>query len=197
MEQFPKTMMEFEKQFSSEEACFQYLYQPPMRVYSSMAYQKKPVSLSKCDYQASVTAGTIFQDTRMPLQLWFRAIWHITSQKYGANALGLQRILGFGSYHTAWTWLHKLRIAMVRPGQERLSGLIQVDETYLGAPKPGKRGREAAGKTLVMIAAEIKGNKIGRIRLYRLKDASSKSLNIALAELTEPGSVIQTDGWSG
>jgi transposase-like protein len=86
---------------------------------------------------------------------------------------------------------------MVRPGRERLSDLIQVDETYLGAPKPGKRGRGAAGKTLVMIATEIKGNKIGRIRLYRLKDASSKSLNIALAELTEPGSVIQTDGWSG
>jgi len=206
MEQFPKTMIEFEKQFSSEEACFQYLYQLRWpdgficpRCGHSQAWhtKRKLYRCQKCDYQASITAGTIFQDTRMPLQLWFRAIWHITSQKYGANALGLQRILGFGSYHTAWTWLHKLRIAMVRPGREFLSGVIQVDETYLGGSKSGKRGRGAAGKILVMIAAEINENKIGRIRLYLLKDASSKSLNAALAELVETGSTIQTDGWSG
>jgi len=199
-------MIEFEKQFSSEEACFQYLYQLRWpdgficpRCGHSQAWhtKRKLYRCQKCDYQASITAGTIFQDTRMPLQLWFRAIWHITSQKYGANALGLQRILGFGSYHTAWTWLHKLRIAMVRPGREFLSGVIQVDETYLGGSKSGKRGRGAAGKILVMIAAEINENKIGRIRLYLLKDASSKSLNAALAELVETGSTIQTDGWSG
>jgi transposase-like protein len=93
--------------------------------------------------------------------------------------------------------LHKLRIAMVRPDRERLSGVIQVYETFLGAPKPGKRGRGAAGKILVMIAAEIKENKIGRIRLSRIKDASSESLKTALAELVVPGSMIQTDGWSG
>lgn len=133
----------------------------------------------------------------MPLQHWFRAIWHITNQKYGTNALGLQRVLGFGSYHTAWTWLHKLRIAMVRPGRERLSGIIQVDETYLGGSKPGKRGRGATAKALVMIATEINENKIGRVRLYLLKDASSESPNTALVELVEPGSIIQTDGWSG
>src|SRR4030043_460349 len=93
-----------------------------------------------CGYRTSVIAGTVFQDTKKPLRLWFRAIWHVTSQKYGANALGLQRVLGLGSYRTAWTWLHKLRCAMVRPGRERLSGVVEADETYIGGEAPGKRG---------------------------------------------------------
>ena len=112
---------------------------------------------SQCGFQSSITAGTIFQDTKKPLVIWFRAMWHITSQKYGTNALGLQRVLGLGSYRTAWTWLHKLRRAMVRPGREFLSGEVQVDESYIGGKKPGKRGRGAEGKALVLIAAEEKG----------------------------------------
>jgi predicted RNA-binding Zn-ribbon protein involved in translation (DUF1610 family)/transposase-like protein len=206
MEQFPNTLMELEKQYSSEDACLQYLFElrwpdgficPQCGNKEAWRTKRNLYFCRQCGYQASVTAGTIFQDTRMPLQLWFRAIWQITTQKYGANALGLQRVLGLGSYHTAWNWLHKLRIAMVRPGQERLSGIIQVDETFIGGPKPGKRGRGSTGKALVMIAAEVNNNKIGRIRLYRLKDASSESLNTALAELVEPGSTIETDGWLG
>ena len=81
---------------------------------------------SNCDYQTSVTAGTVFQDTRKPLCLWFRAMWFVTSQKNGASALGLQRVLGLGSYRTAWSWLHKLRRAMVRPGRDRLTGWVEV-----------------------------------------------------------------------
>ena len=88
---------------------------------------------ARCGRQTSVTSGTIFQDTRKPLRLWFRAIWHVTSQKNGVSALGLQRVLGLGSYQTAWTWMHKLRRAMVRPGRERLAGVVEVDETYWGA----------------------------------------------------------------
>jgi transposase-like protein len=143
-------------------------------------------------------AGTIFQDTKKPLKLWFRAIWYITSQKYGTNALGVQRTLGLGSYRIAWTWLHKLRRAMVRPGRDRLSGTVQVDESYIGGERPGKRGRGAAGKILVVIMAEIKeGDKIGRIRLRRVPDASGPSLEGAIIDSVEPGSTIQTDGWEG
>jgi transposase-like protein len=131
------------------------------------------------------------------LLLWFRALWYVTNQKYGVSALGLQRALGLGSYRTAWTWLHKLRYAMVRPGRDRLSGIVEVDETYLGGQKPGKRGRGAAGKALVVVAAQEDRNRIGRIRLHRVLDASAQSLGAAVQECVEPGTVVRTDGWSG
>jgi len=151
----------------------------------------------ECDLQTSPLAGTIFQDTKKPLGLWFRAIWHITTQKYGANALGLQRVLGLGSYRTAWVWLHKLRRAMVRPGRDRLSGVVEVDETYIGGERPGKRGWGAEGKALVVVAAQEDGPGIGRIRLRRVPDASAESLGRAVQEAVAPGSVVETDGWGG
>ena len=98
------------------------------------------------------------------MPIWFRAIWWVTSQKNGASALGLKRILGLGSYETSWTWLHKIRRAMVRPGRDLLSGTIEVDETYLGGLEEGLRGRGAEGKTLIVIAAQmVDRKKIGRI----------------------------------
>jgi len=150
-----------------------------------------------CAHKASVIAGTLFEGTRKPLVLWFRAIWWVTSQKNGASALGVQRILGFGSYETAWTWLHKLRRAMVRPGRDRLSGTVQVDETYIGGEKPGKRGRGAEGKTLVLIAAQEDGKITGRIRLKQVEDASANSLEGAVQEIVEPGTIVKTDDWNG
>jgi transposase-like protein len=144
-----------------------------------------------------MTAGTIFQDTHKPLGMWFRAIWFVTNQKTGASALSLQRLLGLGSYLTAWTWLHKLRRAMVRPGRDRLSGRIEVDETYIGGVRPGKRGRGALGKSLVVIAVEKDGKRIGRIRLVRVPDASAESLEEAVKQSIIPGSVISTDAWKG
>jgi len=150
-----------------------------------------------CDYQASVTAGTIFQDTRFPLRTWFWVIWRMTSQKQGISALGVQRELKLGSYRTAWSWLHKLRRALVRPGRNRLSGSVEVDETYIGGKQPGKRGRGAAGKVLVLIAVEVTGGRIGRIRLRRVPDAAADSLTPAVVENVEPGSEVRTDGWRG
>jgi hypothetical protein len=104
---------------------------------------------ARCRRQTSVTAGTIFQDIRKPLTMWFRAMWYVTSQKNGASALGIQRVLGLGSYQTAWVWLHKLRRAMVRPDRERLSGWIEVDETYLGGLEEGRIGRGGVTKALI------------------------------------------------
>jgi len=124
-------------------------------------------------------------------------MWHVTSQKYGANALGLQRVLGLGSYRTAWTWLHKLRCAMVRPGRDHLLGTVEGDETYIGGEKPGKRGRGAAGKVLVVVMVEVTEGKIGRIRLSRVPDASAPSLEGAVKGSVEPGSTVHTDGWEG
>ena len=134
--------------------------------------------------------------------LWFEAMWHITIQKYGANALGLQRVLNLGSYHTAWAWLHRLRRAMVRPDRDKLYGVVEVDETYIGGKRSGKRGRGAENKTLVVIAVEDKagdqdGKGIGRIRLKRIPDASSESLISFIGTHVSSGARIRTDGWRG
>jgi len=111
--------------------------------------------------------------------------------------MGLKRILGLGSYKTAWAWLQKLRRAMVSPDREFLGGNIEVDESYIGGEKPGKRGRGAEGKSLVMIATEINDGSIGRIRLQRVPDASAQSLEGALVKAVGQGSIIRTDGWNG
>jgi len=206
MEDYPKTLLEFEQRFATEEACFEYLFklrwpqgfQCPHCGHQEAWVRKRGVyRCANCRSETSITAGTIFQDTRKPLRLWFRAIWHLTTQKYGANALGFKRVLDFGCYETAWTWLHKLRRAMVRPGRDRLSGIIQADEIYMGGGKPGKRGRGAAGKALVVIMVELKEGKAGRIRLKRVLDASGPSLEGAVKDGVEPGSTVQTDGLGG
>ena len=206
MEDYPKTLAEFEERFGTEEACREYLFQlrwPAGFVCSrcqgdqSWLTERGQLVCSVCGYHASVTAGTIFQGTHKPLKTWFRAIWWVTSQKTGTSALGLQRVLGLGSYQTAWTWLHKLRRAMIRPGRDRLAGTVQVDETYIGGEKPGKRGRGAEGKALILVAAQKDGNRIGRIRLRCVQDASAESLESAIIEAVEPGADIHTDGWSG
>jgi hypothetical protein len=139
----------------------------------------------------------LFADTHLPLRLWFEALWHETSQKSGAGALGLQRVLGLGSYHTAWNLLHKLRRAMVRPGRERLQGIIEVDEIFIGGPRPGKRGRGAQGKVLVVVAAQQAAKGIGRSRLTRVADASARSLEPAITAGIEVGSQVRTDDWWG
>lgn len=207
METYPKDLAEFESLFSSEQACRDYLsgLRWPNGFICPRCGSKKawPISAmlyecSSCHYQLSVTAGTIFQDSHKPLTVWFRAIWWVTGQKNGASALGLKSILGLGSYRTAWTWLHKLRRAMVRPGRDNLSGVVEVDETYIGGEKPGKRGRGAAGKVLVGIAVEDKGDEgIGRIRLGVLTDASRDSLTTFVKDRIVDGSTIRTDDWVG
>jgi transposase-like protein/predicted RNA-binding Zn-ribbon protein involved in translation (DUF1610 family) len=198
--------MEFEEWFKSEQACRDYLFRlrwPNGFICPNCGHNKfwlksrELYQCIECNYQASLIAGTIFQGTRKPLQTWFRAMWYVTNQKQGVSAMGLQRVLGLGSYHTAWTWLHKLRVAMVRPGRNRLTGAVEVDETDIGGKKPGKRGRGAKDKALVFIAAQLDGQRIGRIRLSRIDDASACSLERAIQKTIEPGTIIQTDDWNG
>ena len=124
-------------------------------------------------------------------------MWYVVNQKSGVSALGLQRVLGLGSYHTAWNWLHKLRRAMVRPGRDRLTGVVEVDEIFIGGERPGKRGRGAAGKALVVVAVQEGEKGIGRIRMRRVADAAGESLEPAVWEMVEPGSTVRTDGWRG
>ena len=121
---------------------------------------------------------------------------YVVNQTSGASALGVQRVLGFGSYRTAWNWLHKLRRAMVRPGRDGLSGTVEMDEVYIGGERSGKRGRGAAGKALALIAAQVDGSKIGRIGLARVADASAPVLAQATRAAVSPGSQVLTDGVS-
>ena len=208
MDDYPKTLAEFEARFGNEQACRDYLFAVrwPAGFHCSRCDHGVGwpvgallVQCAACNYQVSVTAGTVFQDTHKPLSTWFRAIWWVTSQKTGASALGLQRILGLGSYKTAWTWLHKLRRAMVRPGRDRLAGRVEVDETYLGGLDEGRKGRPGADshKATVVIAAEEDGKGIGRIRMRRIQAASADLLGGFIADSVEPTSVIHTDGWNG
>jgi transposase-like protein len=144
-----------------------------------------------------VTAGTIFQDSRLPLTLWFRAVWWVTSQKNGVSAMGLQRVLGLKSYKTAWTLLHKLRRAMVRPGRDRLIGCVEADEAFVGGEEEGVHGRQTETKGMIAVVAEEDGRGIGRIRMRRIADASADSLVPFIEDSVEPGSVVHTDGWLG
>jgi transposase-like protein/Zn ribbon nucleic-acid-binding protein len=206
MEEYPRNEAEFDAMFPTDEACREYAFRlrwpagyrcPKCQAERGWWLATGRFECAACGHQTSVTAGTIFQDTHYPLQRWFRAMWWITSQKTGASALGLQRVLGLGSYQTAWTWLHKLRRAMVRPGRDRLSGCVEVDETYWGALAEGHPGRGQAEKALIVVAAQEDGRGIGRIRMRRIEDLSANSLHPFVVDSVEPGSVVRTDGWSG
>lgn len=205
-EDYPRNIAELEARFSTEEACRQYLAWlrwphgfvcPRCQGRSAWPSKRNLLVCAACGHQSSLTAGTIFQGTRKPLTMWFRAAWGVTTPKGGASALELQRVLGLGSYVTAWTWLHKFRRAMVRPGRDRLSGRVEVDETYVGGAEQRVQGRQMVGKALVAIAAEEDGRGIGRIRLRRIADASAASLEPFIKEAVEPGNLVHTDGWEG
>jgi transposase-like protein len=210
MKEYPMTFDEFTTKFATEEQCRDYLYSLRWANGFVCPKCKKAVEATpignqlyqcpNCRRQTSVIAGTIFQDTRKPLKVWFTAIWWVTTQKSGASAMGLQRVLGLKSYTTAWTWLHKIRTAMVDPKRSKLTGKVEVDETYIGGEEHGgKRGRGTENKTLVAIGVELlEGkNQLGRVRMQIVPDASANSLTSFIESNIEKGSNVITDGWSG
>ena len=202
-EDYPTTLMAMEKRFSSEAACRDYLAAlrwpdgfvcPACGATKAGRMRRGLWHCRSCERQTSVLAGTVFQDTHLALTIWFRSMWQMTSQKNGISALGLQRVLGLGSYRTAWTMLHKLRRAMVRPGRDRLQGLVEVDETYWGGTEAGALGRQTEEKALIAVAVEIKGVDMGRIRLARLPYLDTRNLQSFITYAVEPGSTVRTDG---
>lgn len=204
---FPRTLIDFERRFSTDAACAQYLAAlrwpegfccPGCGGAEAWRTARRLWACRTCQRHTSVTAGTIFGDSNLPLRVWFRAIWHVVTQKHGASALGLQRVLGLGSYRTAWSLLHKLRRAMVRPGRECLRGIVEVDESYLGAPEPGKSGRQPGRKAMLVAAVECVGRRqLGRIRLRQVRAASAAQLEAFVSESIEPGATVRTDQWVG
>ena len=202
---YPRTLAEFDKWFSSEKDCAEFLRRlrwpmgfecPACGASGGWQTSRGLLRCPSCARQTSPTAGTLFEGTRKPLRLWFQAIWYFTNQKHGVSALGLQRVLGLGSYQTAWVWLQKLRRAMVRPGRDRLSGEVEVDETFLGGRDSEIDGRGTA-RALILIAAEVRGRGTGRIRMAKVKDASAGSIIPFIQSAVCEGAVVHTDGWSG
>ena len=205
---YPRTFQEFDIWFASEENCLEYVaklrWPDGFRCPACGVIAENPSLMERglylcrqCKHQTSITAGTLFHKTHKPLRIWFLAMWFVTSQKHGASALGLKRVLGLGSYNTAWEWLHKLRRGMVRPGRDQLKSPVEVDETYIGGGGTQIRGRGAEGKTIVAIAAEIRGKGPGRIRMAVVPDVSSESLHTFIEDNVQMGSEVRTDGWSG
>jgi len=205
MMKYPANQMEFEDMFKTEQDCIDYLFlirwphgfECP--VCGSIRYWKKNkgrFECSDCHAETTITNGTMFHKSTKPLQIWFRAIWWMVAQKNGVSAKGLQKILGIGSYQTAWTWLHKFRRLMVLSSRSKLQGIVEVDEVLVGGKKSGKRGRGAEGKSLIAVAVEVKGRKTGRVRLTKIPDASSESLNKFIEDNIEQFSIIHTDGWA-
>src|ERR687884_783706 len=208
----PQDFLEFNARFGTDEQCREYLFQArwpdglrcdgcghddAYTLRTRLAYE-----CVACGKQHSLLAGTIFEQTKTGLARWFLAIYLLTSSKGGIAATELKRQLGLGSYQTAWTWLHKIRKAMVRPGRQPLAGRVEVDETYVGGPRPGRPGRGAAGKAAVAGAVEAsrgkaRGRRLGRLRLAPLADASAESLEAFLAAHVAKPATLTTDGWRG
>lgn len=204
----PKNQIDFEKMFATEEQCIEYLkefrfpngYSCRKCLHHEYWLNNRGIMVcKKCRDELSITAETIFHKSKLPLVTIFRAIWWMVAQKNGVSAVGLQRVLGIGSYRTAWTWLHKFRRLMVCPGRDRLKGTVEVDETFVGGISEGKRGRGAEGKILVAIAVEIigKGKGTGRARMAIIPEASKVALKKFILANVEKGSTIISDGWRG
>ena len=205
----PGTIVELMAQFPDEAACVERLRKlrwpdgfvcPRCGGRGSVTIQTRRLEQCRsCRYQASITAGTIFHRTRKPLRLWFLAIFFLGRHKTGISALQLQKDLGLGSYKTAWAWLHKVRSALRERPEFRLTGLVEADETYVGARhERGAPGRTLRGKSLVAAVVENRGERAGALRLEVLPDASQPELGpFVRGAIDQATATVRTDGWSG
>jgi transposase-like protein len=200
---YPKTYQQFREWFPNDEACLDYLEQlrwpegfvcPACDARDAWRIGGGMWMCAQCGRKTSVTAGTIFHRTRTPMSTWFAAAWLLTSQKNGMSALALKEQFGFGSYETAWAWLHKFRRAMVRPDRELLSGVVELDETFVGGVSPGKDGA-GTDKVPVQIAVERLGpRQLGRVRFAVATRPGTLELVEFGTNVIEPGSTVRTDG---
>ena len=206
--EFPRTVQEFQAAYPDDEACWEALRQArwprgfvcPRCEYRSSSWiaTRRLEQCRACRYQASVTAGTVFHRTRLPLRTWFWAIFFVARHKQGISALQLQRDTGIGSYQTAWTLLHKIRSGLRPRPSSRLRGVVEVDEAYIGSVEFGRRGgRQAGNKTIVVAAVEQREGHAGRVRLGAVKGVSfERDLGPFVLGVIDPrDTTLHTDGF--
>lgn len=199
------TFFEFQAQFSTEEACFQYLKKlrfPDGFVCPECAHTdayfietRKVFQCKRCHHQTSLTAKTLFHKTRTPLQKWFWAIYLIGADKGGCSAMRLKKMLGI-SYLTAWTISHKIRTAMQdRNELYKLSAIIEMDDAFFGGHEAGKRGRGAGNKSKVLIGVESKGKSPGNVAMRVVPSLDAYSIATFAHDTIVPGQRIKTDDY--
>ena len=216
--EFPKTLREFRRQFSSDAACQDYLAQSRWQdgfVCPNCGGRKYWVikepfgyECSQCGRRTSPTAGTAMHRSHVGIQEWFWAAYLVATHTPGFSAKQLERQIGC-AYRTAWFMLHRLRRAMVSDVRSRLEGNVEADETIVGGPVQGKRGRgvtSSATNTLIFGAVEVisyvdqhgqAAERAGRIRLAISRKADEESIGQFLMQNVGQGSTVRTDGWKG
>jgi transposase-like protein len=203
--EFPRSVLEFQRRFSTEEACLQYLiesrwpdgFRCPRCEHPEAFWisNRRVFQCKACRHQASVTAGTVMHRSRTPLTTWFWGAYLVTTHTPGMSAMQFQRQTNLPSYETAFQMLHKLRSAMVSDNREPLHGTVEIDETLIGGKEKGVMGRRGEKKVMVVGAVEVRGEYAGRIRLQVVRDATTLLLSRFIANNVRPGSTIKTDGW--
>ena len=204
---FPTNLRQFQLQFTSEEACQEYLAAcrwPDGLVCPGCGHQRayalwkqRRWQCAGCRRQVSLTSGTVLHNTKTPLTLWFWAAYLMTTDKRGVSALLLQRQLGLRRYETAWMMLPKLRRAMVNFARERLRGEVEIDDTWIGGTQAGLRGsRQLKGRkaALAIVAVEKRSRVSGRVRMAVIPDFKSATVNAFIQQNVASGSTIYTDG---
>ena len=207
---YPGTWQAFESWFPDDEACREFLTRvrwpdgfvcPKCAARDAWLTGRRMWMCRSCGRQTSATAGTIFDRSHYPLRVWFAAMWFVCAQKNGVSALGLQRVLGFGSYETAWAWMHKLRRAMVRPDRDLLGGegvSVEIDQTFIGGRAQVRKLARFANTAEVVIAVERQHPKgLGRVRLRHIELADRKNeLFTFTRDCVAHGTIVYTDGES-
>jgi transposase-like protein len=212
MPDFPRSILEFQRQFPDEAACVAWLaaarwpegFRCPVCGHDhawELDTKAWTWECAECHRQTSVTAGTVMHGSKLPLTVWFWASYLMATHSNGISARQMGRQLGLGSYKSAWLLCAKLRRAMVNPARALLSGLVEVDETQISCrtkddPVAAGQGRDPDGKMQVIAAVEVVGNAPGRLRLGVIEDASSASLHPFIQANVAAGSTLKTDGWS-
>lgn len=204
---YPRTYQEFRSWFPDDQACREYLaglrwpngFECPNCGCGGCWHVGRGLRMCvQCALKTSVTAGTIFHRSHTPLSTWFAAVWFVTSSKNGVSARGLQDALGFGSYETAWAWLHKLRRAMVRPDRELLGAdpdvIVELDQSFLGGRSTGKQGASSDKIPITIAVERTAAGRLGRVRLEVAGKPGGLDMIEFATQVVAPGATIHTDG---